>query len=115
MSAPGTLGRRWLRGRRGDTRPEPGGRDLALRLLWGLLVLEFLLAFPILINPGGLGTWAWEGFAAAEGGAVVAIALLLCALRASERDGRVAYALAILGALIGAYALLLLAAAAYLP
>ena len=93
----------------------PGGRALALGLLRSLLLLEFVLAFPILINPEGLSTWAWEGFAAAGAGVVVAACLLVGALSASGHDRRVAYALALLGALVGLCALLVLATAAYLP
>ncbi len=104
-----------MRGRRGGTRPEPGGRELALRLLWSLLIVDFLLVFPVLVHPDGLGTWAWAELAAAGAGAVVAVALLLGALGAAERDGRVAYALAILGGFVGSCGLVLLAAAAYLP
>ena len=96
MISPRALGQRGTRRRLDGDRPKPGGRELALRLLWGLLVLEFVLVFPILMQPDGLGPLAWERFAAAETGAAAAVALLIGALSAAEPDGRLAYALAVL-------------------
>jgi hypothetical protein len=107
--------RRLMPRRPGGVPAGPGGRVLALGLLWSLLLLGFLLVFPVLLNPEGLNPWAWEGLAGAGAGAVVAACLLAGALGASARDRRVAYALAILGALIGWCALVAVAATAYLP
>jgi hypothetical protein len=103
------LGSRWMRPR------QPGGHDLAQRLLWIFLGLEFLLAFPVVIHPGGPDPWGWQGFVWAGVAAVVALALLVGALAASSTNERSARALTVLGALAGICALLILAGAAYMP